>query len=170
VGDDAAGLVNAVFSDPRVTRDPDGSFRVHLPELERHVVRQLPDQLRRELDDVDDPGLRRVFPPASTDEGLATEYRELVGGELLAGRRNAVALMEATTDAETLDEEHLLGWLSTVNDLRLILGTRLGVTEDPQDDDDLPDEDPRAQASALYHYLGFLEEQIVDALTGSMPG
>jgi hypothetical protein len=71
-------------------------------------------------------------------------------------------------DAERLEEEQLLAWLSTVNDLRLILGTRLGVTDDNQDEH-LPDEDPRAQGYALYHYLGFLEEQIVEALAEALP-
>jgi Domain of unknown function (DUF2017) len=142
---------------------------VDLPPLERDVVRQLPEQLRRELEDVDDPGLRRVFPPASNDDDeLDREYRELVGGDLLAGHQHSVDVMKATVEARHLDEEQVLAWLSTVNDLRLILGTRLGVTDERQNEE-VPDEDPRAQAYALYHYLGFLEEQIVGALSEALP-
>jgi Domain of unknown function (DUF2017) len=159
-----------VFSEPRVTRDVAGRFRLHLPEAERAVVRQLPAQLRAELQEPEDPDLRRVFPPASQDDDdLNADYRSLVGGELVAGRRRAADVMEATADAEELDEDQILAWLSTVNDLRLILGTRLGVTDDYQDED-LPDADPRAQAFALYHFLGFLEEQIVEVLSEALSG
>ena len=160
----------AVFEEPRVTRDAAGRFRLHLPDVERAVVRQLPAQLLAELEEPEAADLRRVFPPASQDdEDLNTDYRSLVGRELVAGRRSAADLMEATADAEELDADQVLAWLSTLNDLRLILGTRLGVTDDVQDED-LPDRDPRAQAYALYHFLGFLEEQFVEALSEDLPG
>lgn len=153
----------------RVVRRPDGRYRLHLPKPERAVVRQLPAQLRQELAEPKQPDLRRVFPPASNeDDRLVQEYRELIGDQLLAGRVRAVETMEATVDANDLDEEQVLAWLSTVNDLRLILGTRLGVTDEKQDEG-LPDDDPRAQAWALYHYLAFLEDQVVQALSEALP-
>ena len=71
--------------------------------------------------------------------------------------------MAETIDAERLTEDQILAWLGALNDLRLILGTRLGAA-----DDDLPEieeDDPMAPAHALYHYLGFLEEQVVEALS-----
>jgi hypothetical protein len=53
-------------------------------------------------------------------------------------------------------------WLRALNDLRLVLGTRLDVTEDtflePVDR-----RDPDAQALAVYAYLGWLQEQVVEA-------
>ena len=170
VGDDATRRLTAVFREhPRVVREPDGRYRLDLPNAERVVVRQLPAQLRQELDAPDHPDLRRVFPPASNeDDRLVQEYRELIGDQLLAGRLRAVETMESTVDADVLDEEQILAWLSTVNDLRLILGTRLGVTDERQDED-LPDGDPRSQVYALYHYLGFLEDQIIEALSETLP-
>ena len=173
MGDHAAGLLIAapVFPvDPRVVRQPDGRYRLNLPKPERAVIRQFPAQLRAELEDPDHPDLRRVFPPASNDdERVIREYRELLGDQLLDGHRQAVDTMEATADRDELDEEQILAWLSTVNDLRLILGTRLGVTDDFQDEDGLPDDDPRAQAWALYHYLAFFEDQIIEALSAAFP-
>jgi hypothetical protein len=53
--------------------------------------------------------------------------------------------------------------MGAINDLRLVLGTRLDVSED-MDLDALADDDPLTPAFALYGYLGWLQEQIVAAL------
>jgi hypothetical protein len=136
------------------------------PKPERELLRALPGRLRDELLAPDgDAGVHRLFPPAHReDPEIAERYRELVHADLVAGRLGAIEVMESTIDAEHLDEEQLLAWMGTVNDLRLILGTRLEVTDDRQDED-LPDDDPRAQAYALYHYLSQLVEEMVEALT-----
>ena len=61
----------------------------------------------------------------------------------------------------SLDEDQINAWMGAVNDLRLVLGTRLDVTEDM---DDIELDDPRAGAFAVYHYLTHLLAEIVDAL------
>jgi hypothetical protein len=71
--------------------------------------------------------------------------------------------MERTIDALRVSEEEILAWLSALNDLRLVLGTKLGATEDT-DPEDIAEDDPLAPSYALYHYLGWLEEQVVEAL------
>ena len=38
--------------------------------------------------------------------------------------------MEASIDADRLTEDQLLSWLGVLNDLRLVLGTRLEITEE----------------------------------------
>ena len=81
--------------------------------------------------------------------------------DLLAGHLAALDTVEGTADAELLDEEQLAAWLSALNDLRLVLGTRLDVTEEM---DAVPDDHPRAGAFAVYSYLGWLQEQVVAAL------
>ena len=58
-------------------------------------------------------------------------------------------------------------WMTALNDVRLVLGTRLGI-EDDEDGADVPEDDPRAPAFALYHYLGWLVSQVVDALAGGL--
>ena len=81
--------------------------------------------------------------------------------DLLAGHLAALDTVEGTADAELLDEVQLVAWLSALNDLRLVLGTRLDVTEEM---DAVPDDHPRAGAFAVYSYLGWLQEQVVAAL------
>ena len=148
---------------PRIQRTPTGEFELRLAAEERTMLRSLPQQLR-ELLSSDDPVLGRLFPPAyPEDEHLQAEYASLVRDDLLDQRLGAAQVMAETIDAERLTEDQILAWLGALNDLRLILGTRLGAA-----DDDLPEieeDDPMAPAHALYHYLGFLEEQVVEALS-----
>ena len=151
---------------PAGVRAGGGGFRLRLSRQERDVLRDLPGQLREILGS-DDPAVRRLFPPAYRDDPQReAEQRGLVHDELLAGRRRALEVMESTVDARRLDEEQLAAWLGALNDLRLVLGTRLDVTEEEYDRD-IPEDDPRAPAMALYHYLGWLESQAVEALAGA---
>jgi hypothetical protein len=55
-----------------------------------------------------------------------------------------------------------------LNDLRLVLGTRLGVVDDGEDAS-LDPEDPDAAAKVVYAYTGFLESQFVDVLAEALP-
>lgn len=147
----------------RVRRTRKGEYQLKLPAEERDLLRALPGQLKALLAS-DDPTLKRLFPPAYKDDPeLEAEYRHYMGDDLLESHSRALDLMEQTIDAERLDEEQVLGWLGALNDLRLVLGTRLDVTEDMYEREMEPD-DPRAPAFAVYTYLGWLQEQVVEAL------
>ena len=113
----------------------------------------------------DDPGLARLNPKAyPADDELEAEYRDLIGNELDAGRLAALDTLEATADAPTLDENQMEAWMRAINDTRLLLGTRLAVTED-RAGREVPDDHPDAQAIAVYDYLSWLEEQLVEAVS-----
>ena len=146
-----------------VKRTRSGDFEVRLGADERAVLRSVGPQLRHLLDgDLADPSLRRLFPPAYGDDPERDrEYHALVRDELADRRRAAVDTFVATVDRERLTEEELLAWMGSVNDLRLVLGTRLDVSEDLEDIDP---EDPDAGLFALYGYLGWLLEHLVDAV------
>ena len=147
-----------------IERGDEGQYLLHLSGEERDLLRGLPAQLR-ELLGSSDPSLHRLTPPAHPDDPRSeAQYRDLVGEELEGQRRRALDVMEATIDAEVLDEEQVSAWLAVLNDLRLVLGTRLDVTEDLYEHG-IPERDPRAQAFAVYLYLGWLEEQVVEALS-----
>ena len=155
----------AAFDRRRVKRARGGEFQLRLPPEERDLLRTLPNQLR-ELLLTDDPSLRRLFPPAYLDDPEREEdYRRLMADDLLRRRQAALDIVEETIDAERVDEEQLTAWMGAINDLRLVLGTRLDVSED-MDIEELEDDDPLTPAFALYGYLGWLQEQIVAALAG----
>jgi len=54
-------------------------------------------------------------------------------------------------------------WLAALNDVRLALGTALDVTDDMPDE--LPEDDPRAPHLGVYHWLTWVQESLVQALT-----
>lgn len=157
-----------LFRRRRVERTPAGRYRLHLPETERAVVHDLAGQLREVLVvTTDDPVVRRLFPTAYNDDAERDrEYQQLVRDELLERRLAALATLEETLERDELSEEELSGWLTALNDLRLVLGTRLDVSEDP---DEVDLDDPDAPIHAVYEYLGFLLSEVVDALEGGLP-
>jgi hypothetical protein len=149
----------------RIKRTRKGDYQLRLPIEERDLLRSLPGQLR-DLLGTDDPSLHRLFPPAYSDDAEhehEDEYRRLMGDDLEEHHRQALSVMEETIDADRLDEDQLTGWLAALNQLRLVLGTRLDVSEDMYEHEMDP-ADPQAPAFALYSYLGWLQEQAVAAL------
>ena len=152
----------------RVKRVRGGRFALRITGAERDVLRSLPAQLRQLMTGQDagaNPDLRRLFPTAYPDDpDKAAEYDAMVRDDLVAVRLAAIDVMERTIDSDRLSEEELLAWLSSINDLRLVLGTRLDVQEDLSELD-VTAGDPRAESLALYAYLSILEEDAVAALS-----
>jgi Domain of unknown function (DUF2017) len=122
-----------------------------------------------------DPVLERLFPQAylePEDVDRDAEYRRLVRDELLEAKLANLDVVTTTLDRGTvslrgwtveLTEEEASAWLGALNDLRLALGVRLGITEDF--DGDIDPSDPQAPALNVLAYLGWLEENLVDALS-----
>jgi hypothetical protein len=155
----------------RIVRSAAGGFDLRIPRSERNVLRALPDQLRRLLDegDTEDPALRRLYPSAYLDDPVAAaEFDGFVRDDLTEQRMKAIEIMARTIDSAHLDEEEVLAWLAAVNDLRLVLGVRLAVTEESEPEDFEGDEETRG-SYAVYSYLSILEEDIVEALSGRPP-
>ena len=152
-----------MFLRRRIRRGSSGSFIINLPDDERELLQALPGQLHEMLTSGDPTGLRRLFPAAyHLDPEKDAEFHELMRDELVASKAARAKILEDTAFARSLTEEQLLGWMGAVNDLRLVLGTQLDVSED----DHAPDPDhPLAAHYGLYHYLGFLLENIVRALS-----
>ena len=152
----------------RIERTGRGDIRLRLPRDERALLRSLPGQLRRLLAEApEDPSLERLFPPAYDDAKDEAEYRRLMGDELLDGRRRALGVIEETLDQDRLTREQAEAWLTGLNDLRLVLGTRLDVTDETLLERIHPD-DPDAFEVSLYAYLSWLQEQLVEALEGDL--
>ena len=149
-------------SKPPIRRSHRG-VEVHLSPEEREVLRMLVSEHREQLTHASDaPDLRRLFPTAYHDDPQRdAEYQILGRAELMDSRLSAVARMEATVGDEVLDDEQYASWLSTVNQIRLVLGTRLGISED--DEEELDPDDPSVRERVLYHYLTMLMSMLVEA-------
>jgi hypothetical protein len=149
-----------------IERTRDGSFRVRLPGLERATLKELPAQLHGLLD-TSDESLRRLFPPAYADDPDAeVEYRQLVGASLVDGKLAALGELERTADAERLTEDELESWLGALESLRLVLGSQLDITEEAYGSFD--PSHPDAPRLALYHWLSWLQDEVVQALAATL--
>jgi hypothetical protein len=146
-----------------VRRGRDGTFQLKINDDERDLIASLAGQLRDLLLSDETDGLQRLFPPGyANDPDRDQEYQQLTHDELLTKRLAAVDIVEQTVTETSLTEDQINAWMGAVNDLRLVLGTRLDVSEDM---DDIALDDPRAPAFAVYHYLTHLLSEIVNALS-----
>jgi hypothetical protein len=157
-----------IFDRDRVKRRGAGRYQVKLRPSERVLMGDLVVQLREQLlASTDEPSVRRLFPPAYADDPERDAgYQVLTRDELLEHRLAALDTVEGSLDGDELDDTGLSAWMSTLNSLRLVLGTRLDV------DEELPalaDDDPLAPAYAVYEYLGWLLSQVVDVLGRDLP-
>ena len=134
-----------------------------------------PDEAGERPDAPVDPVLERLFPRAylePEDVERDAEYHRLMRNDLLESKLANLDVITKTLDRGTvslrrwtvdLTEEEAGAWLGALNDLRLALGVRLGITEDFEGDVD--PSDPQAPALHVLSYLGWLEENLLEALT-----
>jgi hypothetical protein len=125
----------------------------------------------------DDPVLSRLLPdfhrldpdnPSKEDLDSAAVMRSLHEPELLDAKVGVAMVVLETLPREggevKLSFEQADAWLAAINDVRLALGIALDVTEDMPDE--LPEEDPRSPHLGVYHWLTWVQESLVQALTG----
>ena len=120
----------------------------------------------------DDPVLHRLLPDAYADDDAAAEFRRLMDGELRALKSTALkqliaAAEQARTDGRpvSLTAAEAEVWLQALNDVRLVLGTGLDVTEDLEHTWlALAPDDPRKPLLLAYDWLGWLQDSMVTAL------
>jgi hypothetical protein len=147
-----------------IRRHRKGYYEVRLPSTDRDFLRTLAREMR-ELVSSDDPSLARLFPVAyPEDEDRQTEYRLLVHDELRSSHLEALTVLEEHAGAERLEEPQVVAWMRALNEVRLVLGTRLDVSEDGHERP-LDDSDERWEAFAVYDYLTHLQAVIVEALS-----
>lgn len=118
---------------------------------------------------VTDPVRIRLYPDARPDDpAWSARFRGMIRGDLDDARRANLAVVMETLDARSIDDDQAESWLHVLNDLRLVMGTRLEITEE-REAEPLDPEDPDAAARIVYAYTGWLEGQFVDVLAASLP-
>jgi hypothetical protein len=148
-----------------------GGVRIVLDEDEARILRGLAEELRSVLagaGPADDPVVERLFPAAYEDPFEEESYRDMVAGDLeqekIAGLDAVTAALGGDREADVaLGADDVPGWLATITDLRLALGTRLGVDEERMGAEVDP-RSPDAAAMTVLHWLGWVQEGILHAL------
>jgi hypothetical protein len=147
-----------------------GRLRLELEPAEVELLMALLDEFDAVLDGatgMDDEVLRRLNPAAYPDDPEAeAEYRTLTEASLHTVRSERIAACRADlaqSGEVDLDEpDAARRWIQVLNDLRLALGTRLGITED--DDHDIDPHDSAAQPRLVYYWLTTVQDSLVRRL------
>ena len=113
----------------------------------------------------DDPALARLFPDGySEDEHASADFRRFTEQDLRQAKLDAlndVRLMLMDLSGKSpVTPTQAKSCLNAINDLRLVLGTRLEITDEGETDFDT--DDPGIH---LYNYLTYLQGTLLDALS-----
>lgn len=118
----------------------------------------------------DDPALARLFPDAyELDEDSADDFRRYTENELRDAKAAHLAMLvsslELAGDRTVLTADEARSWMIALNDLRLVIGTRLHLDDE---EDVEPDIEPEyvEQLTAIYQWLTWLQESLVGAQLG----
>lgn len=124
----------------------------------------------------DDPVLSRLLPdfhkldddhPSREAQDSVAALRSIHEPELLDHKLGVATVVLETLapggGEVKLSLEQADAWLSAINDVRLALGTALDVSEDMPDD--LPEDDPNSAHLGVYHWLTYLQESLVQAMS-----
>ena len=135
-------------------------------ELEKQFSQ--PDEPAPELSM--DPVVARLLPDAYRDDPeKAGEFRKYTESSLRESKKYFAQTLLETLPASggkvRLTGDQARDWLRALNDIRLMFGVRLEVTEDFEEQlAALDPKDPRAAAFEVYGWLGAVQESLVRAL------
>ena len=133
-------------------------------EWQRDMLASLGSSLRDLLVSGSSPMLRRLYPTAYPSDAEANEaYNELVHDQLLEQRLAALDTVEETMTRDELTLDELTQWMNAINAIRLVLGTRLDISED-DDPRAVADDDPDQALWVSYELLTQMLALVIDAL------
>ncbi|MXW42155.1 MAG: DUF2017 family protein [Acidimicrobiia bacterium] len=142
----------------------DNLFAIDLLDAERALIAKLMKELAELIeDDPETEMLARLFPTALPDDPTAeAEFQEMVRSELITTRIKRFESVADSVEGSLIDADQLQAWMCAINDARLVLSTRLNISED-DNVEELNEHDPNAMAKSTYWFLGWLLEHIVAA-------
>lgn len=123
----------------------------------------------------EDDVLLRLLPNAYAEDEASAEFRRYTEATLREKKRaHAMALRSNLINAGDLpidlDHDGAMAWLGGLNDIRLALGVRLKIDDNSTEQLELlkPD-DPLRAVYAVYTWLGWLQESLVQSLMDDAP-
>lgn len=124
----------------------------------------------------EDPALARLLPQASDDDEEAAEFRRLTERSVREAKIGhlKMAAMDCESPKLLLDHEHSMAFASALNDVRLVLATRLGIEseEDAQRVASYTDwsqaQDVESYMSLVYQFVSWLQDSLVEAMLSDL--
>ena len=127
------------------------------------LMRLLPDGYSEYEDGAEDSNAEfRRYTERGLRDGKVANAQAVIASLQVAGADTASG--DDPVDVE-LDADGVLAWLRCLTDMRLAIGTRLGVAEgDDERWDSMADDDPARAMHDVYDWLGFVQETLVRSL------
>ncbi|MEA2447392.1 MAG: hypothetical protein QOK47_1029 [Actinomycetota bacterium] len=157
---------------PSVTR-ADGEIELTLDQEEVHILTGLLDEMEMLLTaDIPrtDAVRARLFPQAYQDPDEQEAYEELTSASLMSAKLNAVRDLRRRLEitpgepaAITLGDEDSGPFLALLTDLRLAIGTRLGIDSEMMSAEPDPS-DPNTPALVILDWLGWIQGSILEEM------
>jgi hypothetical protein len=119
----------------------------------------------------DDPVLARLLPDGySEDPEASAEFRRYTEETLRSGKvasaQTVLASLPPGGGEVRLSEPECQQWLRSLNDVRLALSVRLGITDENEDlTERMSADDPRAAYIWVYQWLAYLQDSLIEALS-----
>lgn len=144
-----------------------GGWTINLDIEERNLLLRLMGELEALLSgDQDHELLMRLYPVAyPDDEEKEAEYQRLMREELVTSRLASIEAVKEVLDperSELMTEGETIALMQSINSVRLVLGTMLGITDDESADEADSADTPEHH---LYDFLSWLLEWTVRSLS-----
>jgi hypothetical protein len=156
--------------------------RLQLGPVEVQALADLLTELIDSLDADPAPGDAvhdRLYPAAYADRESEEGFREMTEtslrtdritraqeclAELVEAPSRSSGLARRVRQEIELSDAEADRWMRVLNDLRLVIGTRLGVTEEDETLDSLDPDDPQALSYVMYGWLTAMQDTLVRVL------
>lgn len=157
-------LLQKLFSDVAETLEPEAR-----PDEDPLAAMVGIDQ---DISEPTDPALKRLLPVASSDPEHAEEFRRLTDRSLREAKIGALkaSSLALESDPVTLTVEQAQDFARSLNDIRLVLATRLEITtsEEAERIGEKVDfgevEDINDYMAVVYNFVSWLQESLMNAL------
>lgn len=132
--------------------------------------------ISEDVETPEDPALARLLPQATADDDDAAEFRRLTERSVRESKIGnlRMAAMDCESPKLHLDREHSMAFASALNDVRLVLATRLGIEseEDAQRvasyDDWSQAQDVESYMALVYQFVSWLQDSLVEAMLSDL--
>jgi hypothetical protein len=162
-----AGVIRSLVSQiaELVSADSDEALTPESDDLETQLG------LSGHAEAPDDPVLARLLPDGySEDPEASAEFRRYTEQTLrsakVASAQTVLSSLPPGGGDVRLSEPECQQWLRSLNDVRLALSVRLGITDENEDlSEQLSVDDPRAAYVWVYQWLAYLQDSLIEALS-----
>ncbi len=147
------------MSSREIKRINEDSFRLDLHPQVRQLLLDLKEMTLSHVED-NSPAARRIYPIAyQNSPEMEMDFQQLTREPLTNHHRHNLTIFESTLSKSELTQHEALAWMSALNDMRLVLGTALDLSEDevtPAEDD------PNYEGYVIYNLLTYLQGVLIE--------